>query len=247
MLSRRILIAAIVTCTAAVATMSAAQKEPAAPTQGQIELINLDFKGGSVTDYIESLRRASSQANIVMLNDLGSIPMPAVKLTSVDVPSALQMLEWMPRRQEHAEVKVIVRKATHGGEAVPVYTVMADIEPLQRPPSSRTVVFAISDLLKEDLKVTDVLTAVETALGMLKDQPQAQVRFHERTGLLIAHGRSEQLDSMHQVITQLRERKHVARQEESGQLREELERCRQRVGEQEHAIQELRKQLGQSR
>jgi chromosome segregation ATPase len=65
----------------------------------------------------------------------------------------------------------------------------------------------MADLLDENLKPEDALTAIQTALELIQgaDEP-AQIKFHQETGILICRGSPEQVESIQQVITQLRER-----------------------------------------
>jgi len=170
--------------------------------------LTLDFPGGTAADYIGALRKASPNANIVVLGDLARIRMAAVQLKNVDVHSALLVLDRLPQDQGSFIAKVNVENVASSQDVPDVFTVTADIRDRGNPPGvQQTTVISMADLLGENLKSSDALTAIQTALGLIASGGEpAQIKFHEETGLLICRGSPEQIENIEQVIRQLRER-----------------------------------------
>lgn len=170
--------------------------------------MTLDFPGGTAAEYIASLRRANPNANIVVLGELARVRMAPVQLKNVDVLSALSVLDQIPQSQGSFEAKIEVHNVASSQDVPDVYTVTAHIH--ERGPSPgqmQTSVISMADVLGESLKAADALTAIQTALELIGAESEpAQIKFHEETGLLIARGTPEQIETIRQVNSQLRER-----------------------------------------
>jgi len=201
----------------------AAQNIPTAPNQRPAlrlaSLLNLEFKGGTAAEYIESIRKTTDEVNLVVLTDLASVAVPAVTLKSVDPGTALSLLESLPETQGNRRVRIQVRKdqATLTGNAQegqwPVFTITAETSESRRSDARDSLVLQVGDVLDEQVKAADMLTAIEAALSMLEPEfPAAQIKFHEATALLIARGHPEQMGCVQRVVQQLRERKAIAEQ-----------------------------------
>lgn len=57
--------------------------QPVVPASDVNPVLDLDFKGGSVTAYLEAVQAASGQYRVVAMPGLEAFTMPAVKLTNV--------------------------------------------------------------------------------------------------------------------------------------------------------------------
>lgn len=178
--------------------------------------ITLEFGGGTASQYVEAVRKASGDVNIVTMADLSDLSMPPVKLKSVAAYSALHLLEFIPREQPGRRVEVSVRP--DGG----IIAISSKVVLMDRQDARESLVISVVDLLDAKIKSADLLTAIEAALDMLKGQYEAaQIRFHESTGLIIARGHSEQMAAIQRVVDELREQ--IARKrgpEEAGQRAE---------------------------
>lgn len=174
--------------------------------------LTLDFPGGNGAEYVAMLRKAAPDGNIVVLGDIDQIRIPAVRLHSVDLFSALKVLDSLPETQDGRNVDVKIQTIQQRSNQEPVFAVTAQVYrmPQQpRPTMPQTTVISMADLLGENLKPADALMAIDTALGLIRSEPPvepAQIKFHEQTGLLIARGTPEQVASIQEVIGQLRER-----------------------------------------
>lgn len=173
--------------------------------------LSLDFPGGTAADYIAALRHAEPRANVVVLGDLDRIKMAPVQLQNADVFSALRVLDQLPPEQDGLAVKVRVDNVASSPVSPPVFVVTADIRNRGGATSSSfTTVISMADLLGEDLKPADALTAIDATLGLIQgERAPAEIKFHEQTGLLIARGSPAQVDGIRQVVAQLREREGI--------------------------------------
>ncbi len=173
-----------------------------------VATLDLEFLGGTALDYVNAIRKAEPSANIVVLGDLARFSMAAVKLKDVDVWSALRVLDQLPADQGNIVAKVRLENVVDNPESPPVLAVTAEIKDRgPNPGMMQTTVISMADVLGDNLKPTDALAAIETALGLITEpSAPAQIKFHTETGLLIARGTPEQIESIRQVISQLRER-----------------------------------------
>ncbi|MCI0353370.1 MAG: hypothetical protein L0Y44_10850 [Phycisphaerales bacterium] len=207
------------------------------PAPNQIDLINLDFPGGTVPQYIQAIRKASDDVNIVVLVDFSNVSMPPVQLRDVDPWSALLVLDSIPSYQGGRTVKIDVSNSFQqradfvAGNERPVFTVNGVVTSGgSRNDPTESAVLEISELLGGEVKDADVLTAVQTALELLPDDLEpAKIKFHEATGLLIVHGHPEQVRSVKNVISQLQER--MSRQQHRLTERRQVEQAASTAGE----------------
>lgn len=174
-------------------------------------LIDLRFPGGSLGDYLDLLRKESGGAlNVVVMNDLSGPPLlPAMELKGVKMQAALNLIAGHYQLETGGAVKVEVAWQAPLGEQEPTLARVSSIRDVSNP-SVRVKVWTLSELIGGDLSAEDVLTAVELAVGLTESSgaKAADVRFHEATGLLVANGTPRQVDSIDDVVAQLRERMH---------------------------------------
>ena len=221
---------AVFVLTSAMTIPSFSQEEEAAPSNPRVEqqsapdeteeLINVDFKGGSAADYVQAVRKAARNANIVVMNDISKVPMPETQLRNVTVWSAVQVLSSVPKEHRGQMIEMRVDRQTHrpmtGGRQIgpqspgePVYVISArhGSDQLAAPTARDLSVMELSQIVGEATKADDVLSIVESALGMFKQEyDPADVRFHESTGVLIVRGHPEQVRAVEKVMIGLRER-----------------------------------------
>ena len=215
---------------AALFMMAAGDQQPAVP------LIDLSFPGGSALDYVAALRKAASEANVVVDPEAAGITMPPVALKRVTVPAALDLLNGKQRSAEGGmAIQLLVRHVeTHDPEERPTYQVMAQAAGrLGRPAPERAAhVWTVSSLLAGDLTSRKLLSAVELALDVVGPDTKPDVRFHEDTGLLIASGAEAQIKAIDSVIDQLGESAKQQRNEAMHKLQDEVVETRKRVEQQ---------------
>lgn len=175
--------------------------------------IDLDFPGGTATEYVAALRKAAPGVNIVLLANADFIHVPAVTLRRVDPGAAVQMLRNLPREQGDrlAQCEIEFMDTQLGDESYQLITIGIQSKPASPKDSADfqvSRVYSVADLLSGSVKAADLLTAVEATLEMSRAGSPAKVKFHEATGLLIATGTVTQMDAINNVISQLRDRKN---------------------------------------
>ncbi len=181
---------------------------PAAAIEGPqdepLALISLEFSGGSAMDYVASIRRAAGETNIVVAPEASEIPMPPVTLTQVTVAGAIDLLDGRGHERPSRTVTLLVRHMPMYDPAErQTYQVLARV--VGRAAASPTQVWTVSNLLTNGITSEAVLAAVEMALEVVGSKTEMDIRFHEDTGLLIAHGDQEQLEVINEVLKRLNE------------------------------------------
>jgi hypothetical protein len=177
---------------------SASQPKPDA------QLISLSFRGGTALEYVNAIRKAAGEVNIVAAPEAGEVPMPAVTIKQVTVAAAVDLLDGRVREMPGRQVRLDVTHMPvyHPGERQ-TYQVQAKVGGRAREPAAR--VWTVSDLLANDIASAAVLSAVETALDVIGSTTRPDVRFHEDTALLIASGDHDQLGAIEHVLDSLQE------------------------------------------
>lgn len=199
----------------------AVENRPDIPEASE-KLLTFEFKGGTADDYVATVRRNAPDANIVVMGELSRVNVPPIRLQSVSVWSALDVLQSTPADEQSGlrgidvQWKMSVPQTRGavptvrpaGGGGAPVYIVTAVTTNSGTVKTTRTMsVLEVNQMLEAGVKADDLLTAVETSLAMLKNEyDPADVRFHEQTGLLIARGHPEQINTIRSVVDQLSER-----------------------------------------
>lgn len=169
------------------------------------KLFSVEFPGGTVADYIEAVRKAAGDVNVVILGNVRDIPMQPVRLAGVDAQSALQVLNETPRVQKGRGVEVRVsHEPPNSADELPLFTVHSSLDVQESPRVQKSMVFSVAEILNQDVKAEDLLTAVQTALELLGDDYEpAQIKFHEATGLIIARGHPNQMQDVYEVLDRL--------------------------------------------
>ena len=206
-----------------------AQSPPPSPESGGQRVVSLKFPGGTLADYVETLRDAVGTLNIVLSGpEVGAVRLPPIELESVMLHSAMAVLEgevWL-NNSAHLRVSVEQLGFSTDENVKPVFRVTAHRR--GGPASPDVHVWSVAGLLAQGVESAGVLTAVETAIDLLEGNYQAaEVRFHEATGLLIASGQEQQLEAIDRVVDGLHrsvdERREATQAEDAVQRLEELE------------------------
>lgn len=186
------------------------------------KLISVDFKGGSLADFIAQIRQAAGgmPINILYPPEFAQLQLPPMQFEQVHLDSALRVAAslseyrpvFMPDGREAGwEVDRVA-----GGQGAPVYVINvwasefddeSDHEEDHEEHIERaTIVQSLANLIAgEDAMSADaVLSSIQIALDMV-EQGEADLRFHEETGLLFARVTSEQHYALEQTVHRLSE------------------------------------------
>ncbi len=196
--------------------------------------LNIAFKGGDAPAYIEAIRKASNGlANIVVMEKVDQVRIPAVELRSVSIRSAIEFLTGQRSNESgvmtrlHVDVVEGESFREDSGEengfsqvqqSSNIFVVTAEEFPerqLGQSAPTESNVWNVSMLL-EYMSGDDVLGAIDTALPLAtdNDEPNIIIRFHEETRILIGKGGSRELDLVGQVLDALDQSAHMQRMTE---------------------------------
>ena len=180
-----------------------------APAYANPSLIDVDFPGGTLTEYVDTVRQAAGHSNIVVAPEAADIAVPPVRLKSVPLVGALEVLQGDYQPTERTTYRVNLLELGPWGvddDETPVYRVSAEVHRRGRPSTTMVRVWCIADMA-DNIPPEDVLAAIETAVGLTDslEYGEASIRFHEPTNLIIAQGHPTQLDSVQQVVGRLHE------------------------------------------
>ncbi|MEO1128918.1 MAG: hypothetical protein AAFX05_04320 [Planctomycetota bacterium] len=180
--------------------------------------IAIDFKGGTVADYLNSIQDSIGVRNIMLTDGLEDIQMAPVALTAVRYADAVALVRHLPVPTGH------MRVTTEGS----TFVIWAERDTRQAV-RDETLVRSLSEMLAIELYTADeVLGAIEAALaaGQIGG---VDLRYHEATTLLIARGDRDALRTIEQAIDNLENASASARRgnttpdPESKELRRMLE------------------------
>jgi hypothetical protein len=212
-------------------------KERPADVLGLDERISIDFKGGTVEQYIETVRKAAAPkaVNIFVPVEVNNIEVPAIRLQSVTLWTAWSALEPAVRQPGTLAIQIGQMGERSGStvssEAVQVY-VDRNRPMLANPRGDSSVapdsveVISIADLVDPRggseplMKVEDVLAAVEVASKISADagMPVPTLKYHQASGVLIARGNPGANALVRQVVGTIRQN--------AGAKAEELDRAK---------------------
>ncbi len=168
-------------------------------------LIDVRFSGGTATQFIEAIRKAAGDINVLVAPDAVKVKMPPVTLSNVSVAAALNLLDGKEQRTPNQIVRVKVdMMPRHSSLERETFQIRVDVRrDRERVPGA--YVWSVSSLLDHDISSLALLSAVEMALDVIGSDTKLDVRFHEDTGLLIAMGDFGQMETIDGVLEQLRE------------------------------------------
>ncbi len=166
-------------------------------------LINVRFSGGTATQFIEAIRKAAGDINVLVAPDAVKIKMPPVTLSNVSVAAALNLLDGKEQRTPNQIVRLNVETMPrHSANERETFQIRVDVR-RDRGRVPGAYVWSVSSLLDHDISSQALLSAVEMALDVIDSDTTLDVRFHEDTGLLIAMGDLGQMETIDGVLDQL--------------------------------------------
>lgn len=216
-------------------------------------LISVEFRGGSAAEYVEAIRRAAEEVNILVDPGLSDVPMPPLTLTHVSTDTALELLESRVHEGRDGTVRVRVQRVRNVPHEVATFQVRAElISGRQRPTDAG--VLSIREITESGIAAEAVIDAIKVALEVAGSPTKADIRYHKETGLVIARGDVSQLATVDQVIARLRDsvdedRETRARHDlrsallEIQGLTQRLEQLERELHRREVELQETRKRL----
>lgn len=221
-----IIVAAVTACTLSL-TAPAAR---AAPGPDDRAVVDVDFPGGTIGEYVQRIHRQVPDANIIVQTEALELPMHPVRLRQVDIKLALGLLNQIRMQTDQGEVRVDYG-VEHSDVGSPVHQVVARVVsrgPRQHVSDNETTVLTVAEILDSGLTADDLLAALEVGLSLYGEQYEPlQIRFHEPTGIVVARGHSEQVSMLHELIASIGE--SAARRTEREQMEMRLMQAENRA------------------
>jgi predicted nucleic acid-binding Zn-ribbon protein len=171
------------------------------------EMIDIDFPGGTLGEYIEAIEEAcEATINFVVVDDkVLAAPIAKLRLRGITPNTALELVRG---------TKVVIGSREYlvdldpmggaQGEAATIRVSALDRGNAPRETVSQTMIFAGQPLIDAGLDAEYLLAALEIALDLSASGEPAVIRFHEETGLIFANGSNDQISAIHQLMSTLR-------------------------------------------
>ena len=210
--------AALALCLTLVAAVPAQVKSPKpaklAKSAQKVHLrsgtFNLDFSGGTVGNLLTLLLNVMpSRPNILVSPTANNLLVPPLKLTGVDLRSLFKALPTFMSAHtagKKVELRVDFGIGSLNNTIITLYTYQRRVNTARVIPD-RTEVINVADLLAGgELKITDLVTAIETAWAMNsqgKTMKNPQLKFHKETNLLLVKGSIAAVSLVKNVTRQL--------------------------------------------
>lgn len=188
-------------------------QEAASALKSEPHLITVDFGGGTLAEYIDTLREVTSDrvVNFIVPREVRDLPVSAIELRDVDVYTALRVA--VPAEAPHVDGRVINWRPNRvPGQGAPVYAIDYSIQPLfqqsarsQATPSQHTAVHSITELTTGTgaMSADDVLSAIQAALAIEGADDETKILYHEETGLIFARVTPDQGNVIEQTLVNL--------------------------------------------
>ncbi|CAG1008315.1 hypothetical protein PHYC_03549 [Phycisphaerales bacterium] len=199
---------------------------PTEITERQPPLITIDFKGGTVAEYVAALRKSAGEepVNVVLSKEAADVPLSTISLRLVSLDNAVQAIS-PAAGLANGEflIQRIKPMAPPNSNAAAVYSV----DYIRRERVVQTVsgrifgdpqiqVFSLKPLTEPSPEdggptVTEhaetILTAIQTALDLdaSTEAPRPDVKFHRESGLLIVRAIPAQLRAVEGCLERMRD------------------------------------------
>lgn len=208
------LVALAVLATSSPAIAQDAQTPKAAQRISHMDfVIEVDFKGGTLRQFVEEIRKAAGPhvVNIIMSHDANELEIPAMHVQSVDVGTALRVAERVGKITRIDGRNVSWDVSQISGDGSPVYTIYHRVLPDSPVPQraeqaqKKTAVHTITELTTGSgaMSADDVLSAIQAALAMDGGE-EVKLAYHEETGLIFARVTGDQGSVIEQTLVNLR-------------------------------------------
>ncbi len=164
------------------------------------EAFDIDFKGGSLAEWVKAVQTASPDGNIVLLHSDSTLKMPAVSLVGVTAESCAYLTDSLPGinvdkigdEQGGRPIWVIQqREASRAGRG-------------QRPVETghRTSVFAIPPSYRDAQASEDLQHVIESICNM-GGLPKPEILMNRDMGVMAARGVPAQLTLVAETLEEL--------------------------------------------
>jgi len=199
MMTRSLWIAAFLAAMVLPFGMLSAQEKPPAPAPQEQSApeprIDIDFPGGTMVEFGRYLQEALGKPpSLILSQEAEQVELPPIRLHAVTVREAMMGIE---RLQQLGPFSLSIQDSKGG-----VVTVRAERLKYLWPITS---VFDVGRTFSGDIKVDDVVTAIQTVWSMQSDEQRQkpELRYHPETRLLIVKGMPNDIAVAREVVNEL--------------------------------------------
>jgi hypothetical protein len=174
---------------------------------------DFEFPGGSPQELIVALnKRLNGTVNVILPNESQNIKVPALKVKDVTLPKIFAALQ-------RASLRVYTFDSTDGSKRTSlneffeittfdnppkpssIWSFRADR--VGNPPEENVTRFYQLGRYLDNLKIDDIITAIQTGYRMQGSGPGPNLKFHPETKLLIAVGKSTDFSLIDGILKEL--------------------------------------------
>ncbi len=166
-------------------------------------LVTLRFEGGTLAQFVDSLRQQREGLNILVPDGAERVQVPAMTVKDASVPSVLQAVCDLTESRD-----VSLGMKSYGGIGQPIYALRVDFrerrevtQHIGRVTERRVHVLSLANL---DTSSASVLSAIEGALQGVESEPRPTVRYHASTQLAFIEGTTEAISVAAEVVSAIR-------------------------------------------
>lgn len=219
------------------------------------EVFDLDFPGGTAVEFIEAVRQARPNANIIVtdVSELESVRIPAVKLRDIALSTVMAYLD----EQGSEEIRMGVRSFHESARGEAVYEVWTHVPSTRergRDTPDEFAVWSVREHLDAGMSTEDLLSAVQLVASVVETEIKPELKFHEGAALVIFRGtHSKQLDLVQQALERMKgDAQRIAerrreRREQIEHLKDQLISYRQMIDQQEAELEAAKEALSLNR
>lgn len=174
-------------------------------------LFDIDFPGGTLTDYFALIRKAPNAANVIVLSEeLKTMPVPPIRAERVSVDAAIQLVASLPlaKQDEDFRLRLNPSNPTQPGEqriwVLSIDRPARQARPARPLPAVSTGLYDLSLFKERPEAVAALLEAIGVGIELGNSEGRERtfaMKLHERSGLLFARGTMEELAMVENVIS----------------------------------------------
>jgi type II secretory pathway component GspD/PulD (secretin) len=158
--------------------------------------VSIDFKGGSVTEFVDQVKAQAEGLNVLIRSDVQNIQLPVLRLRNITAETALSSL--VPLSLEAVSVEL--------DQDSDEYFI---IGPNYNREPDEVVVLNVAWYLRSDSgvsqeKMEKLLSAIQAGQQMLAaSSVTMKISLHESTGLLFVKGSPDETQMVRQIVEEL--------------------------------------------
>jgi len=169
--------------------------------------VNIQFAGGSATEYVDAVTRASGFTNVLFDRErLALLGVPPASLRRVSVEAALRIIADAPLMSDRGPMVIelyMVEGEPEEGTLPAVRLMAFAVEPEDGPgrdPAPEIGAFWIGGRIERGVTVEDLGGLIELSLDLAGIPGDIAMRYHEQTEILLVRGSPQQIDLIEQIL-----------------------------------------------